>query len=74
MFSFLYPLTLQTLGDYIASILIDESESLDSRFDVIESILLGSSENVCLYSEKLKLGYFLFHGAIESIYNTRNEK
>ena len=46
MFSFLYPLTLQTLGDYITSILIDESESLDSRFDVIESILLGSSENV----------------------------
>ena len=36
----------QTLGDYIASIIIDDNDSVDSRLEVVESILLGSTDSV----------------------------
>ena len=36
----------QTLGEYIASIVMDETEDLDSRMSVVESILMGSTEHV----------------------------
>ena len=38
--------TLQTLGEYISSVISDENEEIDSRLEVVESILLGSTENV----------------------------
>ena len=36
----------QTLGEYIASVVADETEDLDSRMSVVESILIGSTEHV----------------------------
>lgn len=39
-------LLVQTLGDYIASIMTDTTEELDSRMSVVESILMGSTDRV----------------------------
>lgn len=34
------------MGDYISSILADETEPLESRLDTVETILLDSTEKV----------------------------
>ena len=42
----MFYLLVQTLGDYIASIMTDTTEELDSRMSVVESILMGSTDRV----------------------------